>query len=351
MKFVYHAGCLDHVQWPGHPERPERVKAIVDRLEGETPARTFQTPRRARLRDLTRVHEDTFVERMRGAAEGPYDADTFVHKETFGLALLSAGAALEAARVALGTGEEAFALARPPGHHAGSSFAGGFCYFNNVAIAADFLARDKKRAPVAIVDIDVHHGNGTQQIFEERDDIVYLSTHQWGIFPGTGKAGEVGKGAGRGRVVNVPLPPGSGDATFKLAWERLLLPVLRAARPRAVVVSLGLDAHYDDPLAGLTLSSSAYIDVCARIAAFAREEAGAPAVFVLEGGYSLAALSETVAGIAAAVEGRPFSTGLNTVHDASGVGRAAVERAVGAQRAFWDLGPAPRGRGRRRAVK
>lgn len=337
MKFVFHPRCADHVQWPGHPERPERVTAIVERLRAEAPPSRFVTPKPATVGDIQRVHSKALIERIRDGPEAPYDADTFVHKGTFELALLSAGAALTAARVARREKTEAFALTRPPGHHAGRDFAGGFCYFNNAAVVADWLARHEELAPVAIVDFDVHHGNGTQGIFGHRRDIVYLSTHQWGIFPGTGARDEVGDGHGRGRIVNVPLPQGSGDATFRLAWDAVLEPVLEAAKPKAVVVSLGLDAHYEDPLAGLTLTSRAYVDLGSRVAAFARKHARVPAVFVLEGGYHLQALAETVAGLAAATEGRKVTTHLNHVQDAEGVGAKAVEGAAKVQAEFWDL--------------
>jgi acetoin utilization deacetylase AcuC-like enzyme len=341
VKFVYHPRCLEHVQWSGHPERPERIKAIVERLEAAGRAPDFITPEPAGKRDVVKVHEEAFVERIAHAKDGPYDADTFLHAGTYQLALLAAGAALAAARHSLGKREEAFALTRPPGHHAGTSFAGGFCYFNNAAIAAHYLSHEEGLSPVAIVDLDVHHGNGTQEIFESRKDVVYLSTHQDGIYPGTGRLDEVGRGAGEGRIVNVPLPEGSGDATFRLAWERLLLPILEAAKPKAVIVSLGLDAHYEDPLAGLTLSSPAYIETCAALARFARERAALPAVFLLEGGYHLGALAETVAGVAQAVEGGAPATELNTVRDPRGVGRAAVERALKVQSAHWPVAPAP----------
>lgn len=337
MKFVFDPRSEGHVQWPGHPERPERVKAIVERLVLEVPKRAFVAPPSATKRDVMRVHDEAFVERMRQAKEGPYDADTFIHKGTYALALGSVGAALAGARECLRGGEEVFALTRPPGHHAGSDFAGGFCYFNNAAIAADFFSKEEGLAPVAIVDLDVHHGNGTQEIFGRRRDIVYLSTHQWGIYPGTGAVGEVGQGAGRGHIVNVPLPAGSGDRTFQVAWERVLLPVLEEASPKALVVSLGLDAHLDDPLAGLALSSPAYIDICAKLVEFARRRARAKVLFILEGGYNLTALAETVAGLAAKLEGRPFKTRLNTVQDVDGVGQKAVEEAARVQRAHWAL--------------
>ena len=341
MKFVYHPRSLEHVQWAGHPERPERVKAIVERLEADGRGDSFLTPPPASKRDVCHVHDEAFVEKLAHAQEGPYDADTFVRPATYQLALISAGAGLAACRHAMAKKEEAFALTRPPGHHAGTTFAGGFCYFNNAAIAAHHLSKEEGLAPVAIVDLDVHHGNGTQEIFESRKDILYLSTHQAGIFPGTGRVDEVGRDAGEGHIVNIPLPEAAGDATFRLAWERVMLPILELAKPKAVLVSLGLDAHYEDPLAGLTLTSPAYIDLCTRVAAFARENARMPAVFMLEGGYNLAALAETVAGIASSVEQKPFATALNDVKDYRAVGTAAVEEAQSVQSKFWGL-PEPR---------
>ncbi len=341
MKFVYHPRSLEHVQWAGHPERPERLQAIVDRLETEGRLDGFIKPAPAGKRDVCHVHDEAFVEKIMHTKEGAYDADTFIRPGTYQLALIAAGAALAAARHAMSKNEEAFALTRPPGHHAGTAFAGGFCYFNNAAVTAHHLSKEEGLSPVAIVDLDVHHGNGTQEIFQSRKDIVYLSTHQEGIYPNSGSVEEVGEGAGVGRIVNIPLPEGSGDATFRLAWDRVLLPVLEQSKPKAVIVSLGLDAHYEDPLAGLTLTSGAYIDLCTRVAKFARQNAKMPAVFVLEGGYNLLALAETVAGIAASVEGKPFSTSLNEVKDYRAVGTVAVERAQAVQAKQWGL-PEPR---------
>lgn len=339
MKFVYHPRCQEHVQWAGHPERPERVQAIVDRLRAQEPEGAFIEPAPATERDILRVHDASFVERIREGVEGPVDGDTFLHGATYALAALSAGAAIAAARHARTQGEEALALTRPPGHHAGPRSAGGFCYFNNVAIVADFLAREEGLSPVAILDLDVHHGNGTQAIFAGRGDIVYLSTHQEGIYPGTGSLADTGEGEGAGRMVNVPLPAGSGDATYDAAWERVLLPVLEAARPAAVVVSLGFDAHYRDPLAGLTVSSAAYVRLCARAAAFARQRARLPAVFALEGGYDLEALADSVGGLALALRGGPAgaTTQLNASRDASGVGVGAVDAAARAHARHWGI--------------
>lgn len=337
MKFVFHPRSVEHVQWPGHPERPERLKAIVDRLNAQERPEAFLEPQAATKREIVRVHDEAFVEKIRTFGEGPYDADTFVHKDTYHLAAISAGAALLAAKVAGEGREEAFALTRPPGHHAGTAFAGGFCYFNNAAIVAQTLAKQEGVKPVAILDFDVHHGNGTQEIFRARKDVFYLSTHQAGIYPGTGAVDEVGEDPAKGFCANVPLPQGSGDATFEIAWQRLVLPLLDAVKPKAIVVSLGLDAHYADPLAGLSLTSGGYIELCAKVAAYARERTGRPAAFLLEGGYDLKAISETVAGLADRLRGKPPTTVLNDPHDTKGLGRTAVERALAVQSKFWGL--------------
>lgn len=337
MKFVYHDRCQAHVQWEGHPERPDRVRAIVERLRSQEPSAAFIEPEPATEQDLLRVHEEDYVERIRSGVEGPLDGDTFLHAGTYPLATLSAGAALAAARHALTRKEEAFALTRPPGHHAGPRAGGGFCYFNNVAIVADYLARDAGLAPVAVLDLDVHHGNGTQAIFEARDDVVYLSTHQEGIYPGTGALGQGGVGAGEGRMVNVPLPAGSGDATYQAAWDRVLLPVLEAARPAALAVSLGFDAHYLDPLAGLTVSSAGYVSLCTQAARFARERTRMPAVFALEGGYDLGALADSVGGLARALRGAEPATEHNASRDLDGVGARAVDAAVLAHARHWGI--------------
>jgi acetoin utilization deacetylase AcuC-like enzyme len=338
MKFIYHPRSVEHVQWPGHPERPERVKAIVDRLKPQEPAQAFLQPEAAAKRELVRVHDEAFVERIKTMGEAPYDADTFVHKDSYQLAAIAAGTALLGAKVAFERKQdEAFAITRPPGHHAGSSFAGGFCYFNNAAIVAQTLTKEEGIRPVAVLDFDVHHGNGTEEIFRRRKDVLYLSTHQAGIFPGTGAVEEVGEAPAEGLNVNVPLPEGAGDATFALAWDRLIAPLLEAQKPKAIVVSLGLDAHYEDPIGGLTLTSNGYIDLCARAAAFARERTGRPALFVLEGGYHLEALAETVAGLSRRLQGAPTQTVLNDAHDTTEVGRAAVERALAVQSKYWGL--------------
>ena len=339
MKFVYHPRSLEHVQGAGHPERPDRVQAIVERLRAQEPEAAFLEPPSATKRELVRVHDEAFVERIRHGVAGALDGDTFLHPGTYAVAAISAGAALTAVRHALAHQEEAFALTRPPGHHAGTASAGGFCYFNNVAVAADHIIREAGLAPVAIIDLDVHHGNGTQDIFGARRDVVYLSAHQEGIYPGTGAVGDTGRGPGEGRMVNIPLPAGSGDATYASAWERVMLPVLEAARPAAVLVSLGFDAHYRDPLASLTLSSAGYVRLCAAVASFARERAKAPCVFALEGGYDLDALADGVGGLARALRGEAPATQLNAVQDTGGVGARAVAEAARVQARHWGIEP------------
>jgi acetoin utilization deacetylase AcuC-like enzyme len=238
--------------------------------------------------DLVReVHAAHMLDPPRGWL----DADTFVGEGSWDAALRAAGAAVEAARSAL-RGEPAFAVVRPPGHHATRGTAMGFCLLNNVAIAANALRRR-----VAIVDVDVHHGNGTQDVFYERDDVLYASLHGWPLYPGTGAAGEAGRGKGAGSTLNVPLPAGTTDAAWMERVEHAVLPAVRAFRPDVVLVSAGFDADARDPLGNLALSPrsfracvAALRDVQPRIAA------------VLEGGYDLDAVREGAAAVTAALE-------------------------------------------------
>jgi acetoin utilization deacetylase AcuC-like enzyme len=228
-----------------------------------------------------------------------FDADTYSSPESVEIAALAAGAAVVAAEHAVAQGEPAFALVRPPGHHAEAGRAMGFCFYNNVAVAAA-AARARGVERVAIVDIDVHHGNGTQWMFYGDPSVLYVSTHQFPFYPGTGAADEIGTGEGRGFTVNVPLEAGATDADYALVYRSVVLPVLDQFAPRLTIVSAGYDAHERDPLASMRMTTGGYAAVLAGLAS-AAAKAGALAC-VTEGGYDLVAVQESLEASFLAIE-------------------------------------------------
>lgn len=332
---VYDSRFLRHVPSPHHVERADRLRAIVDRLEREGLFDDVQAPSPAAIDDLRRVHRESYVDRLQKLEEGFLDLETPVHPETFDIALLAVGAVLAATRASVRDGRPGVALVRPPGHHVGPDYGGGFCYLNNVAVAAaDQTARGKR---VAILDYDAHHGNGTRDIFADRADVLYVSTHEYGIFPGTGPAEDVGTDEGRGFTVNVPFPAGSGDASYRAAHDAIVEPIVRQFHPDSMLVSLGVDAHYRDPLTSLTLSSPGYVDLVGRSADLARTLCGGRFVVTLEGGYHLDALAEVVAGVVGRLTGHPVRLALTEVLDARVAGRDAIEATKRLQGEFWNL--------------
>ncbi len=278
----------EHVTPPGHPERPERARVFQQVAAWWRDRRgRVSDPRTATREELLRVHTAGHLDGMAATSGRPgmmLDADTFTSPDSYDAASLAAGAAVQAMEHAVETGETAFALVRPPGHHAERDLAMGFCLFNNVAVAAAAaLARGLER--VAVVDIDVHHGNGTQHTFYEEPRVLYVSTHQYPFYPGTGAQEEIGAGAGTGFTMNVPLPAGSTDADYERAYDRVAAR-LREYDPRLLLISAGYDAHADDPLASMYMSVEGYGVIVKRIL----DASNAPAAFVTEGGYDLDAL-------------------------------------------------------------
>ncbi len=249
---------LAHDPGPGHPERPARLEAALAALRAQPVAGTdWRAPGPATREQVARVHDPMYVDAV-DALRGQYavlDGDTFTSPRTVEAAWLAAGAAIEAVEaVVRGEARRAFALVRPPGHHAERDHAMGFCFFNNIAIAAAHARESLGCERVLIVDWDVHHGNGTQHTFEERRDVLVFNTHQFPLYPGTGGAPETGRGEGDGFTVNVPLPRGSGDADYAAVYEQLLIPIAEAYRPDLVLVSAGFDAHRDDPLSDMAVT-------------------------------------------------------------------------------------------------
>ena len=296
---------------PGpHPECPERVVVAAEALRAAGLDRQGEALaiRPARDEELILAHTPALLEeltRLVPGQRGWLDADTYFGPETWDAALAAAGAGIDLARAVLaGRFQRGLALVRPPGHHAESSRAMGFCLLNNAALAAA-AAREAGAARVAVLDWDVHHGNGTQDIFYADPTVLYLSVHQYPFYPGTGAAEEIGAGAGRGATVNVGLPSGSGDAELLASLDRVLLPALESFRPDLVICSAGFDMHEDDPLAGLRVTVDGYRAAAERVRRAADRVAGGRMIALLEGGYDLAALARSVVAVTEVLAGAP----------------------------------------------
>ncbi len=278
---------------------------------------------------LLRVHTRGYVDLLRelsGTGGGHLDPDTALGPGSFEVASLASGAACAAVESSL-AGEASFAVVRPPGHHAGADYAMGFCLFNHAAVAAAH-ARSLGVGRVAVLDWDVHHGNGTQDVFYADGEVLYLSVHRSPFYPGTGEAGEVGEGAGLEFTVNVPLPGRSGEDVYAEVFAGVLVPVLREYGPGLLIVSAGYDAHAADPLGGMGLEADSFARFAALLSAVCREVGAPPPAFVLEGGYDLDALARSVA---ATVRGAHEDT---PVWGYAGGGRP-VERSRAALAPFW----------------
>jgi acetoin utilization deacetylase AcuC-like enzyme len=298
--------------WANHPENEQRLTGMLSFLEengvlGEL-ERLSSEP--AGGRQVTRVHTAGLVERVRALAArggGNLDPDTYVTGQSYELALQAAGSCSTAVDALLtGRGKNGIALVRPPGHHAERERAGGFCLFNNVAIAARQAQAVHGIRRIMIVDYDVHHGNGTQDIFYDDENVLYLSTHLYHPFfyPGTGAATEIGRGAGRGTTVNVPFPRGVGDRGYRRAFEAVLVPSARAFRPELILVSVGFDAHWRDPLASAALSLTGYAVLSQILLDLADEQCSGRILFVLEGGYFQKALQYGILNLTYGLTGR-----------------------------------------------
>jgi acetoin utilization deacetylase AcuC-like enzyme len=328
----------EHQTPPGHPERPERAEVmdvVADRWRSR--GTEVAAPPPATREQLLRVHDEDYLRRVSETAgrAAKLDPDTFTSPESHEIALLAAGAAVDAvARVMHGPQRTALALVRPPGHHAERDRAMGFCLFNNVAVAAAH-ARASGAAKVAIVDYDVHHGNGTQHIFEHDPGVLYVSTHQFPYYPGTGAVAEIGRDAGRGFTVNLPLEVGAVDEDYQTVFDAVILPVLEQFKPDLIVVSAGFDAHERDPLAGMRLSTEAFAAMTAELRGMAERCCQGRMAVVTEGGYDLQALAASLDAVAATLSGSAQAADWPRSGVASNRGRAAADAATRLLAPFW----------------
>lgn len=298
--WIYRDDFLAHDTGAGHPERPDRLRSIVKAFEtaGLSKRLARLEPRLALHQELVRVHTAEHVRSMEalckqapGLADG---GDTRISADSYDVARLAAGGAVAAADAIMeGKHQRVFSTHRPPGHHAERDHAMGFCLFNHVAIAAEQLIQTHRLQRVAIVDFDVHHGNGTQHSFEERADVLFISIHQdpRTLYPGTGFAHETGRGAGQGFTLNVPMPPRSGDADYRQAFEKIILPKLADYKPQCLLISAGFDAMAEDPLAQIELTEHAYDWMTRRLVEVASTHCDGRILSLLEGGYDLDALA------------------------------------------------------------
>jgi acetoin utilization deacetylase AcuC-like enzyme len=292
-----HTACVAHDPGVGHPEQPDRLRAVLSALEHPdfTSLLREQAPL-ASADQLRLAHPDAYVQEILGIPEDAYralDPDTIVGPGSVAAARHAAGGAIAAVDAVMeGWADAAFAAVRPPGHHAEASQAMGFCLFNSVSIAAHHARRRWGLARIAVVDFDVHHGNGTQHMFEPDPGLLYVSSHQLPCYPGTGHPSETGVA---GNIVNLPLDPGSGSAAFRSAWEHEGIPALLAFAPELIIVSAGFDAHRADPLANILLDTADFGWITDQLLAVATATCKGRLVSVLEGGYDLKALAASAA--------------------------------------------------------
>jgi acetoin utilization deacetylase AcuC-like enzyme len=291
---------VEHNMGAGHPESPERIRAVYERLEKEKELSSLSViaPRPATEKEVALIHTQEYIEQIKetaGRERTFLDPDTSTSPRSYEVALLAAGGLIEAAdRVMDGKVQNAFAVVRPPGHHAEAAQAKGFCIFNNAAIAAQYLVEKRGLRRILIVDWDLHHGNGTQEIFYEDRQVLYFSTHQSPAYPGTGGLTETGKGPGLGYTINVPLSPGADDALYVRVFRDILSPIALAFKPEIIMVSAGFDPYVGDPLGEMKVTPEGFACLTRILLNLADECCGGQLVLVLEGGYQIQGLTKSV---------------------------------------------------------
>jgi acetoin utilization deacetylase AcuC-like enzyme len=309
--YATHPRYTDH-DFPGHPENAERIRAVWRGLdESGLSGRMQPLDVQAVNTDLVlAVHTPDYLDLLRHVSAMPrtthLDADTYAGPDALTIALLSAGGAVGAVDAVLrGTADNGLAAVRPPGHHAMPGHGMGFCLLGNVAIAAKYAQAQHGIERVLIVDYDVHHGNGTETMFYGDPSVLYVSTHQHPLYPGTGAATDIGTGRGEGHTINIPLPPGSGDANYATVFEQIVWPAAQRYNPQLIIVSVGFDAYWADPLAAMRLTLNGYSHLASEVMRMAQRFCAGKVVFVLEGGYDLDALRYGVSNIARVLLGDP----------------------------------------------
>ncbi|MEM3737681.1 MAG: histone deacetylase [Candidatus Bathyarchaeia archaeon] len=349
---IYDERYLLHKTGSSHHEAPERLATAMNAIKSyglldREKCRIIQ-PRQATVEEVTAIHDREYVEdvkRFCSQGGGPYDVDTFLSPESYDVALLAAGGALKACELVYsGKASNAFAMVRPPGHHAGISgrtvgaASLGFCVFNNVAVATAYLLREKLAEKVAILDIDVHHGNGTQEIFNSTSKVLYVSIHEWGIYPGTGSYTEIGEGEGKGYKVNIPLPHRSNDHVYLELFKSIVTPIVEQFKPDMVLASVGYDAHQSDPIANILLTTNGYMEVFRQMLSLSERLCGGKFVACLEGGYSSTALSKTLPATVAVMAGTSLDVE-EQIYDVSAIptteARRIIERLRQALGGYW----------------
>jgi acetoin utilization deacetylase AcuC-like enzyme len=301
-----HDACLDHLTPPGHPERPDRLRAVKQVLaQKQFDPLVRELAPEGSLNDVTLCHSESYVTELRSVAPSSgmvyIDGDTSMSPGTWEAVMRGVGGAVAATDAVMrGEHDNAFVAVRPPGHHAEKATPMGFCFFDNAAIAARHAQRKYGIARAAVIDFDVHHGNGTQDIFWADKSVMYCSTHQMPLFPGTGASGERGE---HDTIVNAPLRPEDGGAKFRAAFDNVILPQLEKFAPELVIISAGFDAHRRDPLANINLDAADFAWVTQKLMDIAEASAGGRIVSVLEGGYDLQGLQESVAAHVTALMG------------------------------------------------
>ncbi len=299
-----------------HVESPKRLTAIYNMidLDFSFPLETIQ-PRTAELDEIARTHTLSHINKIKdtsGKDRVSLDPDTSTSALSYDTALLAVGGLLEACRAVMeGKIQNGFALIRPPGHHAEASQAMGFCLFNNVAVAAEYLLKNFALKRILIIDWDLHHGNGTQHSFYDRSDVLYFSTHQFPFYPGTGHWGEIGEGEGEGYTVNVPLYEGNGDSEFLYIFKNILSPIAAEFKPDFILVSAGFDISTADPLGGMNVSASGFGALALDLMDMAKNHCQDRILFTLEGGYDLKGLRDGIKQVLLQLSGNAADPGIN----------------------------------------